>query len=150
MPNRIKELRKKINMTQEELGEKIGIKKSAVAKYENGDIANIKKATAEKIADVFGVNPAYVFGWTDSENDLTCDERELVDMYGRLNSTGKGKARRMVNGLTAIPAFVSNANLSIMPVAAHSDGVEYEELKNDIEKALMLFGDKIRGDEFGV
>ena len=38
MAERIKERRISLGFTQEELGEKLGLQKSAIAKYENGQI----------------------------------------------------------------------------------------------------------------
>jgi transcriptional regulator with XRE-family HTH domain len=144
MPNRIKQLRKKHNVTQEELGNIIGIKKSAVAKYESGDIENIKKASAEKIAEFFGVTPAYVFGWSDMEHEITSDESELLESYSALNALGKRQAKKMVKELADNIVYSANIGLDpLMPVAAHSDGADKSKLKSDIEKAVKLFGDKM-------
>ena len=44
-------------MTQTELGEILGVQTSAVAKYENGRIVNIKRSTLKKISDVLGIPP---------------------------------------------------------------------------------------------
>ena len=44
-------------LTQEELGEILGVQKSAIAKYENGRIVNIKRSTLKKISDVLGIPP---------------------------------------------------------------------------------------------
>lgn len=44
-------------MTQEELGEILGVQKSAIAKYENGRIVNIKRSTLKKISDVLDIPP---------------------------------------------------------------------------------------------
>ena len=38
------------NLTQEELGRMIGLQKSAIAKYENGRVVNIKRSTLQKLA----------------------------------------------------------------------------------------------------
>jgi transcriptional regulator with XRE-family HTH domain len=45
-------------MTQEELGEILGVQKSAVAKYESGRIVNIKRSNLKKISDVLGIRPS--------------------------------------------------------------------------------------------
>lgn len=66
MAERIKELRINAGLTQEELGEKLGLQKSAIAKYENGRVENIKRSTIQAMADLFGVKPSYVLGF-DSE-----------------------------------------------------------------------------------
>lgn len=37
-------------LTQEELGNLVGLQKSAIAKYENGRVVNIKRSTLQKLA----------------------------------------------------------------------------------------------------
>lgn len=67
MAERIKELRLAAGLTQEELGEKIGLQKSAIAKYENGRVENIKRSTIQALADLFGVKPSYILGFDEDE-----------------------------------------------------------------------------------
>lgn len=67
MAERIKELRIAAGLTQEELGEKIGLQKSAIAKYENGRVENIKRSTIQALADLFGVKPSYILGFDEDE-----------------------------------------------------------------------------------
>lgn len=67
MADRIKERRKAMNMTQEELAEKLGLQKSAIAKYENGRVQNIKRPIIAKMADILECSPAYLMALdTDS------------------------------------------------------------------------------------
>ena len=54
---RIKTARKAKGLTQEELGNILGLQKSAIAKYENGRIVNIKRSTLKKIAEVLDIQP---------------------------------------------------------------------------------------------
>ena len=44
-------------MTQEELGQILGVQKSAIAKYENGRVVNIKRSTLKKISNVLSIPP---------------------------------------------------------------------------------------------
>lgn len=76
MAERIKELRLAAGLTQEELGEKLGLQKSAIAKYENGRVENIKRSTIQAMADLFGVRPSYILGFDDEE-----DEPNTVTYY---------------------------------------------------------------------
>lgn len=48
MADRIKERRTSMNYTQEELAQKLGLQKSAIAKYENGRVENIKRSITRK------------------------------------------------------------------------------------------------------
>lgn len=74
MSERIKERRTFIGYTQEELGEKLGLQKSAIAKYENGRVENIKRSVIANMAKVLDCSPAYLMGW--DEEDATIQERD--------------------------------------------------------------------------
>ena len=63
MADRIKERRIAMGYTQEELAEKIGLKKSAIAKYENGRVENIKRPIIKKMAAVLECTPSYLLGF---------------------------------------------------------------------------------------
>lgn len=69
----IKMLRIQNNMTQEELGERIGVKKSAIAKYESGRVENLKRSTIEKLANIFDVSPTYLLGMSN--------EKEVTELH---------------------------------------------------------------------
>lgn len=60
---RIRELRVIANMSQEELGRRVGVQRAAIQKYEKGTVENIPLKTIEKIANVFEVSPTYLVGW---------------------------------------------------------------------------------------
>lgn len=55
---KIKAARLEKKMTQEELGNLIGVQKSAIAKYENGRVVNIKRSTLKKISDILDIRPS--------------------------------------------------------------------------------------------
>lgn len=107
MGDRIKELREKAGLTQEELGEKLGIKKSAIAKYEKGRVVNIKRSTIKVMADLFGVSASFLmFGEDeDAEDDIpvSAEERELLRIYRRLNAIGQTTLIGTARGLFANP-----------------------------------------------
>lgn len=67
MGQKIYDLRIKKGMTLEELGNKVGVGKSTVRKWENGIIANMKRDKISKVAEALGTTPAYLMGW-DEEN----------------------------------------------------------------------------------
>lgn len=52
---RIKDARLAKGLTQEELGNIVGLQKSAIAKYENGRVVNIKRSTLQKLAQALGL-----------------------------------------------------------------------------------------------
>ncbi len=62
MAERIKERRKAMGYTQTELGEKLGLQASAIAKYENGRVKNMKRSVIANMAKVLECSPAYLMG----------------------------------------------------------------------------------------
>lgn len=57
----IKQLREEKGMTQEQLGEKLGVKKAAVQKWEAGTVVNLKRKTIQQLSDIFNVPPHTFF-----------------------------------------------------------------------------------------
>lgn len=52
---KIRDARLARGMTQEELGDLVGLQKSAIAKYETGRVVNIKRSTMQKLAKALGL-----------------------------------------------------------------------------------------------
>ncbi len=65
MGDRIHQLRIEHGYTLEELGNKVGVGKSTVRKWEKGMIANMKRDKIIKVADALGVTPTYLMGYKD-------------------------------------------------------------------------------------
>lgn len=84
---RIKELRNKNGFTQEELAEKLGVKKVSIQKYENGSIVNLKFDTIKKLADIFEVNPSFLVGWDKFDKELNVTQiKEEVKIYEEIQN----------------------------------------------------------------
>ena len=85
MADTIKKLRLQKGLTQEELGNVIGVQKSAIRKYESGAVQNIKRSSIKKLADFFGVSPSYILGYEEESQDdevyLTEGEQMLLDLF---------------------------------------------------------------------
>ena len=71
-------LRKQKGMTLEELGDKVGVGKSTVRKWETGFIANMRRDKIAAIADALEVSPSYLMGWNEEEEGV------LIPVYGRV------------------------------------------------------------------
>lgn len=82
----IKLLRKRKNLTQEQLGDLIGVQKSAIAKYEKGRVENLKRSTIEKLAEIFSVSPSYILGIDNDETIYRSAGLDFVriPLYGPL------------------------------------------------------------------
>lgn len=66
----IKKLRQEKGMTQEELGNLLGVKKAAVQKWESGQVQNLKHETIKRLCEVFGKNPSvFIFNEVEILNE---------------------------------------------------------------------------------
>lgn len=123
---KIKELRNSKGWTQEELGEKLGVKKAAIQKYEKGEIVNLKLATIKKLCEIFQIPPDQLIFPEADEMDKKYNSKELrfevkliediETMYGmealemfhgftKLNDKGKTKALDMVDDLVSLEKY---------------------------------------------
>lgn len=85
---RIRQLRERAKLTQEELGSLVGVAMQQVSRWESG--AAIPRAdTLGEIARVLASSADYILGLTDDpapcQETLTQDEREMLDLYRRRN-----------------------------------------------------------------
>ena len=78
MGQRIRELRQKQGLTQERLGEYIGVSRGAINKIEKGTTENLKRSQIETLAEKLGCTPTYLMGW---DNKPTQQVQDL----GRIN-----------------------------------------------------------------
>lgn len=69
MGQRIKQCRKQAHMTMEELGNRLGVQKQAIQKYEKGIVENIPRSRIALMAEIFGVDPVWLMGFEDSDFD---------------------------------------------------------------------------------
>lgn len=60
LADRIKERRLALHLTQEELGKKVGLQKSAIAKYEKGTIVNVKRSMIARFAHALECDPVWL------------------------------------------------------------------------------------------
>lgn len=103
----IKEARLEKGLTQEQLGELVGVQKSAIAKYESGRVVNIKRSTLQKLAKalnlkgsdlVIGANPREA-AELSARVLIDSNLRELVELYSALSDDDKKTAMDLVRRL---------------------------------------------------
>ncbi len=119
MANRIRFLRKKAGLTQEELGNLIGVQKSAIRKYEKGEVENIKRANIKKLAEFFNVSPAYLMGFADIPKEPKT-KKHTIPVLGRV-----------VAGI---------------PLEAVEEIIDYEEISEAMASQGDFFALQVKGD----
>ena len=99
MKDKIKDRRTELGLTQEQLADKLGLQKSAIAKYENGRVENIKRSVIVKMAQVLECSPCYLLDMdlTPASVSLNQEEKDLVDGYRLLNDTGKKQLHKQLS-----------------------------------------------------
>lgn len=117
MAERIKERRLQMAYTQEELAQKLGLQKSAIAKYENGRVENIKRSVIADMANILECSPSYLMGW-----DEPTPSRKGV----------------IINVLGRVAAGI--------PLEAIEDIIDTEEISEEMAKTGEFFGLQINGD----
>lgn len=105
MGQRIKERRLAMEYTQEELAEKLGMQKSAIAKYENGRVENIKRSIILKMSNILECTPTYLMGWDEEAPAAPSTLPPILEFYNQLNEDGQAEATKRVEELTFIPRY---------------------------------------------
>lgn len=109
-----KDLRLKADLTQEELGKRLGISKSAVSMYERGE-RRPDFDLLEQIADFFSVDVNYLVGASQKVDRLTgtqADENSIGSPYVLLNDD----ERALVKAFRLASADTRNAVKAVLGI----------------------------------
>ncbi len=117
--DKLKDLRLKNKLTQEEVGKKINVSKQTLYKYESGIITNIPSDKIEVLAEIYNTTPAYLMGW-DEPNQKNLTQGVKVPVLGRV-----------VAGI---------------PLEAVTEILDYEELHPNVAKTGEFFALQIKGN----
>lgn len=103
----IKDARLAKGLTQEELGNLVGVQKSAIAKYENGRVVNIKRSTLQGLAKaldlkgsdlIIEVNPKEA-AELSARVLIDSDLRETLELYSLLSGDNKKIVKDLIRSL---------------------------------------------------
>lgn len=77
---KIKNRRRYIKMSVEELAEKVGLSKATIYRYEKGDIEKVDTEVLASIAKALRTTPAQLMGWDDiPEKEQTIDLKDVLN-----------------------------------------------------------------------
>lgn len=77
--------RKRLGMTQTELGARLGVQVNAVSKWECGRVESIPTSKIKEIAKIFGVAPSYLI-----DDEQPADSGELSELDTQIMALVKG------------------------------------------------------------
>lgn len=104
---KIRDARLAKGLTQEELGNLVGLQKSAIAKYENGRVVNIKRSTLQKLAKALGLRGSDLIIESEPKEFAELSARVLLDeelmntieLYYSLSSDKQKMIRDLVRSM---------------------------------------------------
>ena len=72
---RIRNAREKADMSLNDVAVKLGVTKSTILRYENGEISKVKAPIIDGLAKALNVSPHYLMGWEveESKNDFIAE-----------------------------------------------------------------------------
>ena len=128
---RIKELRTSLGLSQVDFADKINVSKQTLYKYENNIITNIPSDKIEAAARLGNVSPAYLMGWTISDEDIANvfvlhDLEDIIDNirefsppekahfknYLRLHEIGRRDVDKYTNQLLSLQQMETDVQLN--------------------------------------
>lgn len=116
--DKIRTFRTARGLSQEQLGELVGVQKAAINKYEKGRVVNIPRTTLKKLADALHVAPVDLLD--DAEYDPHTKSNR-IKVYG------------------SVPAGI--------PIEAVEDIVDWEDVPQEwIDRGDRYIGLKVKGD----
>lgn len=117
---KIKELRTELNMSVDELADKLGKNRATIYRYEKGDIGNLPLDVLEPLAKALKTTPAYLMGWEDKEDEdeitigkllkkMRTQRNMTVDEYAKEIGINPEVLSKYESGEKSIPLDVVNA-----------------------------------------
>ena len=102
---KIRFLRVKKNLSQEDLAKVLNTTKQAIYKYENGIVTNIPTDKIEILSSILGTTPSYLMGWEDETPapELTESERAWIELYRKLSPDVRETFVTMVKTFDSLP-----------------------------------------------
>lgn len=126
--DRLRLLRLKMGLKQNEVAEAIGVTKQNLYKYEKNIITNVPSDKIEALAKLYDSTPAYIMGWEDE--------------------TGKAKQPLHLQDrhTTAVRIPVLGDVAAGIPISAIEDIIDWEEITEQLASTGEFFGLRIQGD----
>lgn len=134
---RIRNLRKELKLTQEDVGKALGIQKAAVNKYEKDTVKNIKRENIIKLAKLLKTTPEYLLGWELPDNMYPAHEDfVLLPVLAKVSA-----------GMGCYADSVNNASIGYEPIQKSSltgdEPYVYLQVEGDSMYPMFMEGDLV-------
>lgn len=115
---RIRERRKELNLSVDELAKKLNKNRTTVYRYEKGDIENLPMDILGPLAKALNTTPAYLMGWDDKPTSAI----DTITDYYRLSVEHEDNIR-----LKRFRVWAKKFNKYVFTDEEHDKLVEYAE-----------------------
>lgn len=115
----IKQARLQKGYTQEALAQMVGVQKSAVAKWENGRVSEIKRSNIGSLSEALGIDPVLLVGVPDvkdKENPSIEKEKPTVNDDGLSENQ-----RKLIEFAKTVPEDKAEMILQVMRTIVEAD-----------------------------
>lgn len=87
----LKEKRKILRLTLEQVAKYVGVNDSTVSRWETGEIENMCRDKIIKLAEVLKISPLFIIGMEYNDQSATenYEETKLIMGYRKINTEGK-------------------------------------------------------------
>ena len=133
---RIKQRRKALKMSADDLGKRLGKDRSTIYRYEKGDIENLPLDILEPIATALQTTPQFLMGWQEvqKKNDILSD----IILNKMKTPVEIGKTVRALRGELSLRAFAKKCNMSHTTIDYIEKGVDFRTGKPAHTSAAVL------------
>lgn len=87
---RIKQRRKSMKMSADQLAERVGVSRSTIFRYEKGDIEKVGPDVLKGIAKALNTTPSFLMGWDEIQESKSKD-LEIISIYNELKTPRQKK-----------------------------------------------------------
>lgn len=126
---KIKKLRKRLNMSVDDLAEKLGKNRATIYRYEKGDIENLPLDVLEPLAKALDTTPGYLMGWEEDRNNNSLHNDVDIHLIDTVGTTIK--KLRLKRNLT-LEEFSNETGIPIDELK------KYEAGKSQIPKSIIV------------
>lgn len=129
---RIKNRRKEMKMSADDLGKKIGKNRATIYRYEKDEIENMPYDVIEPIAKVLRVSPAYLMGWDKEEIKIQPLPVKEIPIVSQISAGLPIYAEENILEHTYIATKKLNTNKEIFGLRVNGDSMDKEFRDGDV------------------
>lgn len=153
---RLKQARELRNITLEEAGNKIGVHKSTILRWENGETEKFKIPMLETLASLYNVNPAWLMGYDvpmerqkeESNVFPVPDIPKKVPVVGKISAGMPILAIENIEGYEFAPSSQIKEGYTYFYLKVQGDSMNLKFNEGDI--VLVQKQDFLENDQIGV